>query len=200
VKIKAYKVLKTLQGIKFKMKLEVLEKDKVYHIYNRGINGETIFNSDENKRYFLKLYSKYLEGVIDTFAYCLMDNHFHFVVKINNENKVTQAMSNFFNAYAKAFNKQNDRTGSLFEKHFKRIQVNDDEYLRNVIQYVHLNPKYHLNIDFRSFTFSSYQTIISTKPTKILRNDVIQMFQDIENFVYCHEFKSVILSEKFTLE
>ena len=110
------------------MKLEILEKDKVYHIYNRGINGETIFNTDENKRYFLKLYLKYLECKVETFAYCLMDNHFHFVFQINNEKEVTQALSNLFNAYAKAFNKQNNRTGSLFEKHFKRIKIENEEY------------------------------------------------------------------------
>ncbi len=62
-----------LVGIKkYIMKLEVLEKDKVYHIYNRGINSETIFNSDENKHYFLKLYSKYLENKADTF--CILFN------------------------------------------------------------------------------------------------------------------------------
>ena len=105
------------------MKLEVLEKDKVYHIYNRGINSEVIFNSDENKRYFLKLYSKYLENKAETFAYCLMYNHFHFIIRIVNENEITQALSNLFNSYAKAFNKQNNRTGSLFEKHFKRIKI-----------------------------------------------------------------------------
>ena len=67
------------------MKLEVLEKDKFYHIYNRGINGEIIFASNENKRYFLKLYLKYLENKADTFAYCLMDNHFHFVTRVIKE-------------------------------------------------------------------------------------------------------------------
>ena len=121
------------------MKLEVLEKDKVYHIYNRGINSETIFNSVENKQYFLKLYSKYLENKADTFAYCLMDNHFHFIIRIVNEKEITQALSNLFNAYAKAFNKQNNRTGSLFEKHFKRIQIINETYLLNLIQYVHQN-------------------------------------------------------------
>ena len=88
------------------MKLEVLEKGNVYHIYNRGINGEIIFNTDENKHYFLKLYSKYLENKADTFAFCLMDNHFHFIIRNINEKEITQGLSNLFNAYAKAFNKQ----------------------------------------------------------------------------------------------
>ena len=182
------------------MKLEVLEKDKVYHIYNRGINSETIFNSVENKQYFLKLYSKYLEIKADTFAYCLMDNHFHFIIRIVNEKEITQALSNLFNAYAKAFNKQNNRTGSLFEKHFKRIQIEDETYLTNLIQYVHLNPKHHLDLDYKSFQFSSYQSIISDKPTKLLRNEVIQLFDSKDNFIYCHDFKNEILSEKHMLE
>ena len=182
------------------MKLEVLKKDKVYHIYNRGINSETIFNSDENKHYFLKLYSKYLENKADTFAYCLMDNHFHFIIRIVNEKEITQALSNLFNSYVKAFNKQNNRTGSLFEKHFKRIQIENETYLTNLIQYVHLNPKNHLDLDYKSFQFSSYQSIISDKPTNLLREEVIQLFDSKENFMYCHDYNNEILSEKHMLE
>ena len=126
------------------MKLEILEKDKIYHIYNRGNNGERIFTSNENKKYFLKLYLKHLEDKVETFAYYLMDNHFHFLIRINSENEVIQALSNLFNAYAKAFNKQQNRTGSLFEKHFKRIQIENEKYLKNIIQYIHLNSKHHL--------------------------------------------------------
>ena len=108
------------------MKLEKLEKDHYYHIYNRGINGESIFNNSENMNYFLQLINKYLHKRVSFLAYCLMSNHFHFAVKIiDDEKEVTQALSNLFNAYAKAFNKENSRTGSLFEKHFKRIKLNN---------------------------------------------------------------------------
>ena len=183
------------------MKLEVIEKDSFYHIYNRGINSEIIFHSDENKSYFLTLFTKHLLENVATYGYCLMDNHFHFLLQITKaENEVTQAFSNFFNAYAKAFNKQNGRTGSLFEKHFKRIKIEDENYLRNIIQYIHLNPKHHLDINYKTYKYSSFQTIISNKPTKLKRIEVLKLFGDVDNFIYCHEYKSDLLPEKFTFE
>lgn len=183
------------------MKLEVLERDHFYHIYNRGINSENIFLSDDNKSYFLKLLSKHLNGKIEVFAYCLMDNHFHFLIKLGDDEKaVTQAFSNFFNSYAKAFNKQNNRTGSLFEKHFKRIKIQDENYLRNIIQYIHLNPKHHLNIDYKTYKFSSFQSIISTNETKLARTEVLSYFDNVDNFIFCHNFKNDFLTERFTFE
>lgn len=183
------------------MKLEILEQNHIYHIYNRGINSAPIFLSVENKSYFLKLISKYLIEKVEVYAYCLMDNHFHIVIKIvADEKEVTQSLSNLFNAYAKAFNKQNDRTGSLFEKHFKRIKIQHENYLRNIIQYVHLNPKHHLDLDYKTYKYSSFQSIISDKQTKLARNEVLNYFDDIDNFIYCHDFKNQLLSEKFTFE
>ncbi len=130
-----------------------------------------------------------------------MDNHFHVVIKIVDDEKiVTQSLSNLFNAYAKAFNKQNDRTGSLFEKYFKRIKIQDENYLRNIIQYVHLNPKHHLDLNYKTYKYSSFQTIISDKQTKVARNEVLNYFDDIDNFIYRHDFKNDLLSEKFTFE
>ena len=75
------------------MKLEILERDHFYHIYNRGINSDNIFLSDENKTYFLKLFSKYLSEKIDVYAYCLMDNHFHIVLKVVEEEKIITPFS-----------------------------------------------------------------------------------------------------------
>ena len=183
------------------MKLEVLEKDCFYHIYNRGNNGETIFITDGNKSYFLRLMKKYFENVLSIYSYCLMDNHFHLVVQLKEEEKVvTQKLSNFFNAYAKAFNKEQNRTGSLFEKHFRRIKLNDEEYLKNLIIYIHLNPKHHLDVDFETFKFSSYASILSDKLTSLKREEVIELFDTVENFIFCHKQKAMQLSEKYTFE
>ena len=183
------------------MKLEVLEKECYYHIYNRGVNGCIIFENDENKNFFLRQLSKYLLDNVAIVAYCLMDNHFHLVVQLKAEQElVTQSFSNFFNSYAKAFNKQFNRTGSLFEKHFKRIKLNDETYLRQLIVYIHLNPTHHLEVDFRAFKFSSYQAMLSSKETKLQKEEVLLLFGGKENFIFSHNERNDYLSEKYTLE
>jgi putative transposase len=183
------------------MELEILEKNRYYHIYNKGINGTEIFKSDRNKTFFLNQFSKYLVGKISIFAYCLMDNHFHFVIRINDDPIiVTQGFSNFFNSYAKAFNKENDRTGSLFEKHFKRKRLNDENYLKQLIIYVHLNPIYHLDLDFTKFKYSSYKSFLSKEETKLEREEVLNLFGGLENFIFCHNQKNDFLTEKETFE
>ncbi|MBD0723587.1 hypothetical protein B6A10_00170 [Flavobacterium sp. L1I52] len=183
------------------MKIEILERESYYHIYNRGINSTLIFFNEENKSFFLRQLNKYLTNKISIFAYCLMDNHFHLIIRLNKEEKeVTQAFSNFFNSYVKAVNKENDRTGSLFEKHFKRIKLQDENYLKQLILYVHLNPKHHLDANFKEYKFSSYQAFISNKETRIKREEVLDLFGGIENFIFCHNQKNEILTEKHTFE
>jgi coproporphyrinogen III oxidase/REP element-mobilizing transposase RayT len=170
------------------MKLEQLEKDHYYHVYNRGINGCAIFKNEENKKYFLKLFNKYLSGRLDVLAYCLMQNHYHFVVKITSEeNEITQSFSNFLNAYAKAFNKSMGRSGSLFEKHFKRKKITDEAYLRNLIIYIHKNPQNH-----EFYNFSSYRIYLGNleeSPFPLSLKEGVELFDNIENFKFMHEEK-----------
>ncbi len=184
------------------MKLESLEKGRYYHIYNRGINGCNIFENSGNYDYFTKLLTKYLSNQVTVFAYCLLSNHFHLVIKVDNDSDiVTQKFSNFFNAYAKAFNKQQDRTGSLFEKHFKRIKIQSEEYFRNLTIYVHNNPvKHGITDDFKKYKYSSYGQIIDGTTSIINSKEVIDFFFDLENFKFVHQYKNDILSLKYTLE
>ena len=104
-----------------------------YHIYNRGNNGANLFIEARNYNYFLKLYIKHIYPIADTYAYCLMGNHFHLLVKMKPASTdlpgfknlegldYSQAFSNLFNAYTKSINRAYNRTGSLFQKNFKRI-------------------------------------------------------------------------------
>ena len=71
-----------------KKNIELLEPSCVYHIYNRGINGENIFKEERNYRYFLEKYAKYIEPIADTFAYCLLKNHFHIAIRTKSEAEI----------------------------------------------------------------------------------------------------------------
>lgn len=62
-----------------------LHPDSFYHIYNRGINGENLFKEERNYAYFLEKYDKYVSPIADTYAYCLLKNHFHFLIKTKSE-------------------------------------------------------------------------------------------------------------------
>jgi len=129
--------------------------------------------------------------VADTFAWVLMPNHFHFLVRINNKAniKTTPSLqfSKLFNAYAQAFNKQEERHGALFERPFKRKLVEDEDYLRDLILYIHNNPVHHGFCEKpEDYLWSSYHSYLSEEPAKLQRKLVISLFDDIANFKYVH--------------
>jgi REP element-mobilizing transposase RayT len=167
----------------------LLERGKYYHIFNRGIAGTNIFLEERNYAYFLNLYAKHVEPVAETFAYCLLRNHFHIFVRIktfevSETSKVsaqdlnpTQGFSNCFNAYAKAINKTYGRTGSLFEHRFRRLEVTAERYCLRLVHYIHYNPQKHGFVtDFREYPYSSYRAMLSDKPTKLQRVQVLDWF------------------------
>ena len=182
-----------------------LENGKYYHIYNRGNNGIDLFYETENYNHFLRLYEKYIDPIAETFAWCLMKNHFHILVYIKETNEIdttkleysstdkpktvnaSKQFSNLFNAYTLAMNKRYNRTGSLFEKNFKRKVVASENYFQKLIFYIHNNPVHHrFTENIVEYPWTSYGTIISTKQTKLQRNRVIESFNDLENFKQYH--------------
>ncbi len=176
-------------------KIEPLTHGKYYHIYNRGINSCNLFGIPYNYEYFLSLYDKYIDPIADTYAWCLMPNHFHLLVRVKEEEPPvrgrvgipSQQFSKLFNAYAQAFNKQNNRHGSLFERPFKRKQIENESYLKQLILYIHNNPVHHGFCEHPvEYPWSSYLTCISVKPTKLYRDTVVGWFDDMTNFRYAH--------------
>ncbi|NJN49930.1 MAG: transposase [Polaribacter sp.] len=185
------------------MNYEILVQDSYYHIYNRGNNKEDIFFEIKNYDYFLNLLTKHTNSVCEILAYCLLKNHFHLVIKTKENiesKKISQSFSNFFNAYSKSINKLYNRDGSLFKTRFSRIKIDNEEYLKNIIIYVHLNPKHHQFVnDFRNYKFSSYQNyLINTDSNS--NNNILQLFGGLENFVFCHQEKQELLLFELTLE
>lgn len=175
---------------------EKLHYGGFYHIYNRGNDGEILFREKRNYRYFLELYTKYVEPVAKTYAYCLLRNHFHFLVRIKDYTdleltakrfKPGRAFSNLFSTYTKAFNKSYERTGSLFEKPFHRKLVDNSNYFNHLVVYIHQNPQKHGFVkDFRDWPFSSYRTVLSEQATRLQRETVLTWFDGRGGFTEAH--------------
>ncbi len=190
-------------------KAELLIPDATYHIYNRANGKDCLFLSDDNYRFFLENYGVYISPIADTFCYCLMPNHFHFLIRIkseaelrsffkdkikkdlqgfeNLEGLLSQQFSNFFNSYVKAFNKQQNRKGSLLMHPYKRKRITDTNYLTTLVHYIHYNPvEANLCKAPTLWQFSSYNSLISSKKTNLKRSEVMSWFEDVENFKYVH--------------
>ncbi|ALR29968.1 MULTISPECIES: hypothetical protein [Chryseobacterium] len=179
-----------------------LEPDRFYHIFNRGINSKLTFLNNENFNFFLRKTKVYILPYFDIYAYCLMPNHFHFILKVKSDIELpedfkktglhseacffSKAISKLISSYTQSFNKVYQRSGPVFESPFKRIPINSEEYLRNLIIYIHQNPD-----NFHQYKFSSYLAMISDSKTNIQREKVIELFDDPINFVECHQNKDL---------
>lgn len=225
-----------------------------YHVLNRGNNQENVFLVDDNYRFFLKKWREYILPYLEVFAYCLIPNHFHFLIKVKSEEEILKAaLENFslsklqrfssakeekltkpqrlskltlpsapqpfaldvnrfleerfqrcLGSYAQAFNKQWNRSGSLFQKRFKRILVDSDTYLTWLIHYIHHNPiHHHFTTRYELWEFSSYNAIVSEHKTAVNRGFVLRRFGGIQRFIEFHdqhldysEIKGYLLEEE----
>ena len=183
------------------MEKDVFEAGQYYHVYNRGNNGENIFIEERNYNYFLEKFKKYILPIADVYAYCLLKNHFHIVLRIKDKinlpekfkERIHLPFSNLFNSYSKSINKAYDRTGSLFQEHLQRNRIENEKYLRQLILYVHLNPvKHQFSKDFQSYRHSSYRSYLSDKQSSIDREFILELFNDLENFIFCHDERKLI--------
>lgn len=211
---------------------ELLEPDKYYHIYNRTNNKELLFRTEENKRFFLKKYTDYLFPYVQTFAYCLLDNHFHFLVKIRPEERIrnyintlfkeekTKLLTEYldsnsipvskvlenqflrlFTSYAMAFNKQWGRKGNLFNRPFKRLSVQNENHFTTLVIYMHLNPiKHNITENYKDYSWSSYQSIVTEKPTRIERDEILNWFGNKKAFISAHNEENFDTIEKYLIE
>ncbi|WP_308131806.1 hypothetical protein [uncultured Flavobacterium sp.] len=185
--------------------MQPLEHEKFYHIFNRGNNGIDLFYDTDCYYHFLRLYEKYMEPVAETYAWCLLKNHFHLLIYIKPRNEIdssklkystvekpnvisaSKQFSHLFNAYTQAINKRFKRTGSLFEKPFHRKLVASNDYFQKLVFYIHNNPVHHgFCKNINDYPWSSYGSIISEKPTKIKRKEVIDAFYNLDNFIAYH--------------
>lgn len=191
--------------------------DCFYHVFNRSNNKERLFKQPRNYQYLLSKYDQYLSSYLKTYAYCLLRNHFHFLVKvcsieefrvlhsdkeINDIHKVIgKQFATLFGTYTKAINKQEGRYGNLFQRPYKRKQIANDAHFSYLVYYIHANPQLHTpNIDFKTYKWSSYQTMLSLSDTKIARDEVLQWFGGRDNFIEFHDVHHEYNNMPFVIE
>ena len=151
-----------------------LYKNELYHIYNRGNGNEKIFFNNENYHFFLRQYKKYMSDYLDTFAFCLLPNHFHLLIRIKNDHPdlVSEQFRKLFVSYSMSVNREQKRRGSLFQRGFKRKIIEDEKYFYAAVFYIHSNPVHHLMVkDFRNYPFSSYQIFRSNSKTNLVKDE-----------------------------
>jgi len=112
----------------------------LYHVLSRGNQGQNIFVDDKDRRLFLKTVAEMSERFeIDIFAFVLMDNHYHLMLRTNQAN-LSKSMQWFGATYTKRFNVGHSRTGHLFQGRFKNMLVQNDAYMLQLSYYIHRNP------------------------------------------------------------
>ena len=148
--------------------------DQYFHIYNRGNNYQNIFFEKENYLYFLRLVRKYLiPADVDMIAYCLMPNHYHFLVYLRSD-KLSRSMQRFLLAYTKAINKRFNRVGALFQGRFKGKWIDSNDYLLRISRYIHQNPVVAgLVSKPEDWEFSSYRDYIGIRAGTLSDPDII---------------------------
>jgi putative transposase len=160
-----------------------------YHIYNRGVNKQTIFFEEDHYSICLRLIRKYLSICsVELLAWCLMPNHYHFIVWTELENGISRFIQVVFNAYVQSLNKRIERKGPLFEGRFKHVLIDEQTYLMQLCRYIHLNPvKAGLVRKPEEWAFSDYlewtgkRTPGSTKANMI--KDCFGGFEEYKAFV-----------------
>lgn len=196
--------------------------DEVYHVYNRSVASQPIFNNSRECNRFIFLIDFYrfekpplrfshydrlsmdakkefLSSLYETgrkqvgiYAFCLMPNHFHFLLRQTTEDGISSFLRNVQNAYAKYYNKKKERLGSLFQMMFKVVRIEKDEQFTHVARYIHLNPltSYVLRKpeELENYKWSSFGTYMSNFKYPFVETDfILKLFRSrnqLKEFTY----------------
>lgn len=158
-----------------------LVNGEIYHLFNRGNDKRDLFIQPRDYKRFLKTFYYYqFQGpktkfsnfnkselttlrltpekrLVEIYCYCMMPNHFHFLVKQLKDNGISIFMSQLSNSYTKYFNTKNRRVGSLLQGTFKSVLVENNEQFIHLSRYIHINPIVSgITNDLDSYLWSSY--------------------------------------------
>jgi len=204
-----------------------LYPDAFFHVYNHSNGTEKLFRDDGNYAYFLRKLTEYLNEIAEIYAYCLMPNHFHLLIRIKSlealkafynqipakalhnlseeeiDNQILEnnslQFSHFFNSYTKSFNKLYGRKGSLFMQNFKRKIVEDEGYFWQLVAYIHSNPVHHgFTNSIQNWRWSSYNSIFVDRDSFLFKTELLELFGGKETFIdYHNQHEKLLIMEGF---
>ena len=132
-----------------------------YHVVNRGIGKQILFEEEEDYERFLDTLKRYQkEEPFDLIAYCLMDNHFHLL--LHTEAGLDRVMKRISCSYAYYFNQKYGREGHLFQDRFRSEPITDETYLLAAVRYIHNNPQKAGICSREEYPWSSWQEYVKT--------------------------------------
>jgi REP element-mobilizing transposase RayT len=157
---------------------ETLVSNTFYHVYNRANENLKLFYDEDDYKKFLRTFNKYLNGSVDFYAYCLIPNHFHFLIKTKQEEKnYSKVFSDFFNSYSRYLQVKHDLKGNIFNRPFKRLPISDYNYFIQAVYYIHSNPTHHnLSQDFKEYNWSSYKLILVPNNSNLKKKELLEIF------------------------
>ena len=163
-----------------------------YHIMVQGINKEFIFKNSTYIEKYLSIISKYLNDFpITILAYCIMNNHAHFLIFSENVNSLSNFMQRVNTSYARFYNKQNNRVGYVFRDRYNSQPIYNHSQLYNCIKYIHNNPvKANIVNHMCEYQYSSYNEFLR-KRSLLNEKSLLMIFgtskTDLEQFKLIHE-------------
>jgi len=165
---------------------------RCYHVYNRGCNQDRIFYEDENYVYLLDKIKKYSSDLdIVVAAYCMMPNHFHFLLRQDSSRPVNEFVKLVFNSYTKAFNKRFNRKGTLFEGPFKAIYMENDDYIKGLCKYILRNPVDACLVkNLEDWKYSNYLEWIGKRDGKLFNKEFMNKY-----FINSEFYRKFVLEE-----
>lgn len=185
-----------------------------YHIFNRGVEKRQVFSTETDYKHFLQtIYYYQFVGpkpkfstykrfrskdfdkkpkMVEIICYCLMPNHFHFLIRQLENGGIQEFIRKSINSYTKYYNTKYQRIGPLFQGEFKATVIETDEQLLHVSRYIHLNP-YASNLvkDLKDYNYSSFPYFVGLKKDSIcIKEPILNYFKnskDYETFISDHQ-------------
>ncbi|HHU29921.1 MAG: transposase [Bacillota bacterium] len=168
-----------------------LSSTGIYHIMLRGINQQQILEDREDNKKFIEILKdcKLISG-FKLYAYCLMGNHLHLIIRIEKE-PLEQVFKRICGRYAYWYNAKYCRVGHLFQDRFKSEPIEDEKYFLSVFRYIHQNPvKAGLVKKLEEYPYSSYNCYVKSKGDSLVDTDFVLDMMDREQLEVFHSEES----------